>query len=230
MKDNKTNDAEEQKDPIWLTTFGDSMSLLLTFFVLLFASTSSDKVEMKEMLGYLRGSLGLMEKTKPSIVSPPVRKLNRRSITEEIKEFISQQGLDNSQVKIDTLPEGTLISLNNPLLFDLGRADLKKETIPLLDKIADILRNIPNEISIEGHTDNVPIHTRRFPSNWELSTARAIAVGDYFIKKGILASRLSVIGYADSRPIFPNDNEEHRALNRRVEILIKKNKSSGKTS
>ncbi len=220
MRDKEADDSKSG-DPIWLVTFGDSMSLLLTFFVLLFTCTPSDKAGMKEVLGYLSGSLGYMEQTKPTIVPPLVKKLDRKSVGDEIRDFIRQQGLEDFQASISVVPEGVLINLDSPLLFSLGQADLKEKTISLLDNIAEVVKELPNEINIGGHTDDLPIHTRRFPSNWELSAARAIAVANRFIQKGILPARLSVAGYADSRPLFPNDSEEHRALNRRVEILIR---------
>jgi len=219
---NKKPEDSQSGDPPWLVTFGDAISLLLTFFVLLFACSSPDMAEIRLMWGYLGGSLGPMEYTRPSIVPPLVSKIGRRSVSEELGEFIKEQGLEDFQAEISIVPEGVLINLDSPLLFSLGQADLKEETMPLLDKIAEIVKELPNEINIGGHTDDLPIHTRRFPSNWELSAARAIAVGESFIKKGILPARLSVAGYADSRPLFPNDIEEHRALNRRVEILIRK--------
>lgn len=218
MRDKKADDSKSG-DPPWLVTFGDSMSLLLTFFVLLFAA--SDQAQMKEVLGYMSGSLGFAEQTKPSIVPPMVEKMDRRSASEKIRDFIREQGLEESQAKITILPDGILISLRNPLLFDIGQADLKKEIMPILDKIVDTVGSMPNDINIGGHTDNVPIHTRHFSSNWELSAARAIAVASYFIKREVKPSRLSVAGYADSRPLLPNDSKESRALNRRVEILIR---------
>jgi len=221
VRDRKLEDSQSG-DPSWLVTFGDAISLLLTFFVLLFACSSPDIPEIRLMWGYLGDSLGSMEQTKPSIVPLLVSKIGRRSVSQELGEFIKEQGLEDFEAKMSVVSEGVLINLDSPLLFDLGETDLKEETMPLLDKIAEIVKELPNEINIGGHTDDLPIHTRRFPSNWELSAARAIAVGNSFIKKGILPARLSVAGYADSRPLFANDGEEHRALNRRVEILIRK--------
>lgn len=211
-----------------MTTFGDSMSLLLTFFVLLVSTISLDKAKMEAMLGSLKGSLGIMEKTKQSLVPPPPVVMNpRESMMEELHEFISSRGL-SSHVEIETLLQGIRINMRSPVLFDLGKAELKTQIMPLLDKIAALLKDIPNEIDIEGHTDNLPIHTSRFPSNWELSTARAISVGKYLIELGILPFRIGIAGYADSRPLYPNDTPQHRALNRRVEILIlKKETRSG---
>lgn len=214
------SDAGESKDPVWLTTFADSMSLLLTFFVLLFSSVTLEEVKIRAMLGSLKGSLGIMEKAKDSVVSPPsVLVSPRESMVTELGEFISSQGLD-SYVEVETLLEGIRINMRSPVFFDLGRAELKREIMPLLDKIAALLKNVPNEMDIEGHTDNLPIQTSRFPSNWELSTARAISVAKYLIELGILPFRIGVAGYADSRPLYPNDTPQHRALNRRVEVLI----------
>lgn len=214
------SDAGESKDPVWLTTFADSMSLLLTFFVLLFSSITLEETKIRAMLGSLKGSLGIMEKAKDSVVSPPsVLVSPRESMVTELGEFISSQGLD-SYVEVETLLEGIRINMRSPVLFDLGRAELKREIMPLLDKIAALLKNVPNEMDIEGHTDNLPIQTSRFPSNWELSTARAISVAKYLIELGILPFRIGVAGYADSRPLYPNDTPQHRALNRRVEVLI----------
>lgn len=214
------SDADESKDPIWLTTFADSMSLLLTFFVLLFSAITLEETRIMATLGSLRGSLGIMEKARDNVVSPPPVVVSpRESMVRELGEFISSEGLD-SHVEVETLLEGIRINMRSPVLFDLGKAELKREIMPLLDKIAALLKDMPNEIDIEGHTDNLPIQTSRFPSNWELSTARAISVAKYLIKLGILPFRIGVAGYADSRPLYSNDTSQHRALNRRVEILI----------
>ena len=217
----KKDDSEKPKEAVWLTTFGDSITLLLTFFVLLFASTSLNKAKVEQIMGALKGSLGVMQSTKESIISPHPSEKKIEQIAKEITGSALSQGL-GEDIKVNILPEGLKINLKSPVLFDLGKADLRKEALPLLDKIASILKKTPNDIYIEGHTDNLPIHTEKYPSNWELSAARAVSVGKYFIKKGISPSRIGVEGYADSRPLFPNDTKKHRALNRRVEILILK--------
>ncbi|MCD6472502.1 flagellar motor protein MotB [Candidatus Aerophobetes bacterium] len=221
----KEDTSDQSKDPGWLTTFGDTMSLLLTFFVMLFATLSFEEAKVEQAMGSLKGSLGVMEKAKQSII--PQQKIIRgrmERISEEIKRYARLQGF-GKDIKVNNIREGIRINLKSPMLFDLGKAELKNKITPLLDEITALLKNIPNNIRIEGHTDNLPIHTKEFPSNWELSTARAINIGKYFIKRGITPSRLGVIGYADSRPLFPNDTSEHRALNRRVEIFILKEAS-----
>jgi len=218
MKRKKGNNSNEGT-PGWIMTFGDTMSLLLTFFVMLFAATALNETKVEQGLGSLKGSLGgIVEGIKKESIVPQ-EKGEMERMAEEIEEYITSQGL-GEEVKINLSPEGTVISLTSPILFDLGKADLKKEALPVLDKVAVLIRNMPNEVNVEGHTDNLPIHTRRFPSNWELSAARAISVANYLIKKGVSPERIGTIGYADSHPLFPNDTPEHRALNRRVEILI----------
>ncbi|RLE14896.1 flagellar motor protein MotB [Candidatus Aerophobetes bacterium] len=216
----KREEEEESKDPVWLTTFGDAMSLMLTFFVMLFAATSLNKSKIEPALGSLRGALGIMQKTKPAIVSTPLVVEPTQKIAQQISQFVISKGL-TGKVKVKLVRGGIRVSLASPILFELGKAELKPAIFPLLDKIAIILKKLPNEIVVEGHTDNLPIHTERFPSNWELSAARAINVAKYLIKKGVSPSRVGVVGYADSRPIYPNDTPEHRASNRRVEIFIR---------
>ena len=127
--------------------------------------------------------------------------------------------------------EGLAIILRTsgkPVMFDSGSAQIRPEFTPILEKIAEELMKIPNDIRIEGHTDNRPIHTPMFPSNWELSAARATSVLRFLVKKGIDPSRLSAVGYGEFRPVASNDTPEGRAKNRRVEILILKRKTAGR--
>jgi len=220
MKDMKKKVSERSGDPVWLTTFADVMSLMLTFFVMLFAATHLDKSKMEDTLGSLRGALGMMDRTKPVIVSSPEIVRESEQIAEKIHYAVVSRGM-GSEVQVKLVKGGVRISLASPILFDLGKAGLRPQILPLLDEISAIIKPLPNEIIVEGHTDNLPIHTERFPSNWELSAARAISVARYFIQEGITPSRIGVVGYADSRPLFPNDTPEHRQKNRSVEIFVR---------
>jgi len=220
MKDMKKKVPERSGNPVWLTTFADVMSLMLTFFVMLFAATHLDKSKMEDTLGSLRGALGMMDRTKPVIVSSPEIVRESEQIAEKIHYAVVSRGM-GSEVQVKLVKGGVRISLASPILFDLGKAGLRPQILPLLDEISAIIKPLPNEIIVEGHTDNLPIHTERFPSNWELSAARAISVARYFIQEGITPSRIGVVGYADSRPLFPNDTPEHRQKNRRVEIFVR---------
>jgi len=119
---------------------------------------------------------------------------------------------------------GVIITLQEMVLFDSGEADIKPVVFPLLDWIAEILDPIPNDVLIMGHTDNVPMRSDRYRSNWELSLYRALNVHSYFVeKKSLSPERFAVGGYGDLRPRFPNNIKEGRQKNRRVEIIIKKN-------
>ncbi len=134
--------------------------------------------------------------------------------------MIKKKGLEK-QVKLETTDKGVVIRINSPILFDLGEADLKPQAFPILDKIVDLTKDWPNSIQIEGHTDDLPIHTAEFPSNWELSTARAMSVLRYFLRKGLIRpQRLSAAGYGQYHPLVPNSNPANRAKNRRVEIYV----------
>jgi chemotaxis protein MotB len=124
-------------------------------------------------------------------------------------------------VKLQITENGIEIQISDPVLFDKGRAELKPKIYPLLNFIASLARGWPNQVIIEGHTDNAVIRTEQYPSNWELSAARALSVLHYFEDYGgIEPTRLTAIGYGQYRPIAPNDTEEGKAKNRRIEIQI----------
>ena len=123
--------------------------------------------------------------------------------------------------KLEINERGLVIRLTGRALFDFGKANIRKDAIPILNEVIKALKKVPNQVAVEGHTDNIPIHTKEFPSNWELSVARAARVVRYFIEVGkISPKRLRAAGYGEYRPLYPNDTPEHRALNRRVEIVI----------
>ena len=117
---------------------------------------------------------------------------------------------------------GIVLSFQGDILFAPGGAALKEEVLPFLDSIAETIESCPNEILIMGHTDNIPIRSRLYGSNWELSLYRGLSVLEYFLReKGLSPPRFSVGGYGASRPLHPNDTPEKRAINRRVEIIFK---------
>jgi chemotaxis protein MotB len=117
--------------------------------------------------------------------------------------------------------EGVVVRLSGSYLFDSGRAELKPNSMAVLDAIVAVLKPLPNEIRVDGHTDSIPIDSPRYPTNWELSAARAVAVTRYFAETGgIPATRLQAAGFGEFRPLVPNDTREHRAMNRRVEIHL----------
>jgi chemotaxis protein MotB len=130
--------------------------------------------------------------------------------------------IENGEITLKRYKTKTIINIDNSILFDSGQAMLKKKVRKSLAKIAQAINKYPdNNIQIEGHTDNVPIHTERFPSNWELSSARALAVLRFFVDRTDMDPRkLSAVGYGEYHPLAPNDTKENKRLNRRVDIVI----------
>jgi len=145
---------------------------------------------------------------------------------EAIKQKLDQFALDNNiQARLVTSIEerGLVVSISDTLLFESGSADITPRAREILDKITNVLASAPNYIKVEGHTDNLPINTARFPSNWELSVLRATNVV-HIMKEKIPAQQLSAVGYGEYRPIASNDTEEGRAKNRRVDLVILRSK------
>ncbi len=141
-------------------------------------------------------------------------------IFEELEVLVGQSGFDD-EIRISYSSEGLVMRLADYALFESGVADLSQEAMPLLEKIGTIIANTSYFVRIEGHTDNLPIYTEQFPSNWELSTTRAVNVLRYFNEiHQIPQQRLSAVGFAEFQPLVPNDSAERRAQNRRVEIIF----------
>lgn len=231
----------------WVTTFSDLMSLLLTFFILLFSmSTVSEEkftaasISVKNAFigegaggGILDG--GLMdddsdtgdgaseEDAGPSIDQAILRDEIPQAILEMYAEalaLIDSEGItDLVTVSIDQ--NGIYLDIQESILFQSGQAELKDGGKEALDSLIDLLTINEHDIVIEGYTDNVPIRSQEFPSNWELSTSRALSVVYYLIdEKEISPSRLSARGYGEYSPVVPNDTPENRAKNRRVNIVL----------
>lgn len=217
----------------WLTTYSDMVTLLLTFFVLLYSYSLVDVKKFNALASSLSIALG---GGKPAIfeyntgdapivgTDEPVEDNNipqtEGDIYERITEFVNQNALEDL-VTIKEGSRGVVIEFRDKILFDPGKADIKDEGLPVLMKLAELIRNIPNQVVIEGHTDNVPINTLQFPSNWELSSERALNVMWYLTKnRGLNYERFSTAAYGEHSPIASNDTSDGRAQNRRVNVLI----------
>jgi len=201
----------EEDDTSWLLPYVDVVSLLLAFLILALAMS---KVNLRrfEML-----SAALSQRSPPPSLD---------ALKEKIDEMIKAKGLAG-QVKTDIDDEGLRMELKNALLFESGQADITPDGRQAIEKMVQLLPTIDEryQIAIEGHTDDVPIHTARFDSNWDLSSARAINVLKSFTTAGIPPQRLSAQGYADTRPSAPPRGEaaalaHARSENRRVVIRI----------
>ncbi|MBW1940509.1 MAG: OmpA family protein [Deltaproteobacteria bacterium] len=223
--------TESQTGAGWLTTFNDLVTLLMVFFVLLFSTSTIDIKKMENFKYLLQRGLGVLKEGK--MTSVEVKELQPDNMSARNEE-IFQTGLTpdliedmlktlNSErgIKAVYTKKGVYITLDNSILFKNGVADINAECLPLLDKITTMIGKISNPVRVEGHTDNVPVHSRKFPSNWELSIARAVNVVKYFVEaRKILPERLSAVGYGESKPIYPNDTSDNRVKNRRVEIIL----------
>jgi chemotaxis protein MotB len=222
----------------WLTTFNDLVTLLMVFFVLMFTMSTIDTKKMGSFQYALQSGLGILaEGTKSPVSVSKSQPINDMShiFTQAEGERITEKGIadrklakavrilseDDHGIQVTHSDEGTRLVFEDKILFDFGKDAINPEGFPLLDKIARALIDVPYRLRVEGHTDNVPIQTRRFPSNWELSAARAVNVVKYFVQVSQLdPQRLSAVGYGESRPVVPNDTPRNRAKNRRVEILL----------
>ena len=157
---------------------------------------------------------------------PPLDMATEARVKDEMASLISQA---NGGIEIKRDERGVVISMMDKFLFESGSAQLKESSRSVVDAAASALKKFPNMIRIEGHTDNVQISNREFRSNWQLSSMRAINVAEYFINvRGISPERISATGYAEYKPIAPNDTPEGRARNRRVDIVILSEKEGQK--
>lgn len=233
----------------WLTTFNDMVTLLMVFFVLLFAMGSIDVRKVKNFQSSMQSALGVLEAGQ----STGVAVVEEESAANQRAEREGTAGQEGQAAEKGTTPDkqgkaptpseliramvaaldneygidavytskGLLITLDDHLLFELGKADINPQGIPVLAKVSAVLQKVDRPLRVEGHTDNLPINTRQYPSNWELSTARAVNVVKHFSEHGAIApQRLAAVGYGESKPRAANDTPEHRARNRRVEIVL----------
>ena len=225
------------EDAGWIVTFSDLMSLLLTFFILLFSFASIEEQKFKKLLESLRDAFGVQQVPEAgtreglemikSDVEEQVMAVDElgglvqkemQEIQSQVEEFVMKNRLQG-KVEVRTGDRGAVIVISDVVIFPVGEAEFNPEAYPILEKMAELLKQFPYKVRVEGHTDNVPIQTNRYPSNWELSTARAARIVRYFISKGIDPNRLSAEGFAHYRPIADNSTLEGRAKNRRVEIV-----------
>jgi len=213
---------------MWMVTFGDLMSLLLCFFVLLLSFSTMDPAMFKEVSGSLKQAFGVQREQivydlprGVDIVSrefSPV--FNTEEILEKIKSTIKLE-LIKGLIEIEALEDRVILRLNDDVTFEPGSAELKKTGLSVLTKLRTVVSDVPGEIMVEGHTDDIPIRSRFFSSNWKLSADRAAAVVEFFLQKNTIAPRrMAAVGYGPSRPRVANDSPEHRAKNRRVEFII----------
>lgn len=227
----------------WLITYADLITLLMIFFVVMYAMSQLDAQKFQALANSLSivlsgRSVSILETAGPSVVEgrsgqiiregqgdTPTLQGNLEAIEKQLAEYIkSEEGLAGNIVLIEQ-ERGLVISLKDTLLFPKGSDVLTPRAHAIIRRVGESLKTIPNYIRVEGHTDDLPIHTPKFPSNWELSVLRATNVVHVLVEEvGIAPERLSATGYSEYRPLVPNDSEANRAMNRRVDIVILKQK------
>ena len=234
----RQRELEDNRNPPWVATFCDMMLLMVSFFIILIAFSTFKVGRVVELVRGFQGSFSILPggfKTdkgdQPIASSRDIVQTSRDPGTAftgmkgSIEKSLDAAGLEKG-VEVSVTKRGVVVNISDAILFDLGVADINPAAYPLLNKIGEIIKRSSPSIKIEGHTDNIPINTERFPSNWELSATRAVNVLRYFLNiKGVLSDRFSAIGYGEYRPLYSNDTPEHRAKNRRVVIVFSNNPS-----
>lgn len=211
----------------WLLTYADLITLLLAFFIVMYSMSQVDAKrfgKMQEALsGVLRGGTVAIKKGDQAGALPGQGVLNvghLKSIGDAIKQGADKMG-DDKVVSTELTERGLVIHVMESALFREGSADLEPRAKAILDLVAEQIQSLPNHARIEGHTDNKPINTIKYPSNWELSSARATEVVRYLVDgHGFDPKKVSALGYGEFRPMVVNNNDENRAKNRRVDIVV----------
>jgi chemotaxis protein MotB len=231
-KKRKSHDDEEHIDESWLLPYSDLLTLLLALFIVLFASGSINNNKLQQIMismnTALSGQGSSIIQKENILVTKEIDQKKKETETEklhglmeQIERYIEARGLEKV-ITIKDEPKGIKLSLKDVILFESGKADLKGDSLVILKDLLDLIKQVKNPISIEGHTDNVPITNNEFKSNWELSAARALSVLYFFEDKGIPSNKLQFSGFGEQNPLYPNDTVEHRQINRRVDITILK--------
>lgn len=234
----------------WLVSYADFITLLFAFFVVLFASSQTDKKKQMEVAAAMQtaftplGSFEAHAKTPPLEKTPSASAVTRPAALampfpqeaqlkreEEMKarlgRLIKENGgkLPAGSVTMRLVPEGLVISLHEIGFFASGSAEVRPDSVPVLASLAATIPDAP--LRVEGHTDNVPIHTQRFISNWELSSSRASAIARLLLERGSMhPANVSAAGYAEFHPVASNSTEEGRGQNRRVDIILLRDRAA----
>ena len=225
--------------PLYMATYGDMVTLVLCFFVLLYAMSTIDAQKAQKAVLSLRGSLGVLkggrtleipEEPNPAPQtqndgrtpgpSPEIRMLDTQHIAYNINSYLRSEGLDKS-IQVTINQRGVAVSISDQFLFEPGSAMLKPDGQRVLYKIATLVRDQVPAVSVEGHTDSVPLRGGMYRDNWGLSAMRAAVVASYLQESGGIDPRiLQAVGYGQYHPVVPNDTREHQSLNRRVDLVF----------
>ena len=227
--------------PAWMTTYSDLVTLLLTFFVLLLSMANMDPVKFTEASSSLKDAFGMHKEPAhvdfaiPVLPSPPItpyspiQQQTTKKVYEKIKSQIDSRRLENNVGVIQNDDESIILRINDSVLFDRGSAKIPPKSYSILRTVADIIRPLPMDLRIEGHTDDIPVSSSKH-SNWDLSVDRAVAVMRFFNQSDLLPlGRMAAIGYGKKQPLVPNRDDASRSKNRRVDFFLKLQSNKSKT-
>jgi len=212
---------ELNKSALWAITYGDLMSYLMIFFLLLF-SVSIAKTDRSKLRKYEESLIQIQKTFGGEISKEKLQKMEIQKKEENLETKLKEMQEANLNFELQSSEKRVKVILKEAVLFDSGSAELKVQAKKILKDVIDELKKLPNDIIVEGHTDNVPIRGGIYRSNFELSMARAYSVIKFMQDEGIDPKRLSGIGYGEYKPIVDNSTPEGRAKNRRIEISILK--------
>lgn len=235
----RKEEHEEHHDERWLVSYADFITLLMVLFVVLYSMGQVNVEKYKQLAESMRtafslgGAVQIVDSqinqvggtsedgsSKPIVVPGiPEGPTESEEVAGQLTSMLSAQNLGN-QVSVQTNIEGVLISLSERLIFKNDQVELPPEAFQVLNTIVEMLRPIDNKVRLVGHTNNTPSTNPLYPTNWELSLARATTVARYLINSGIAPERLIISGQGEYAPVFPNDTDQHKELNARVEIII----------
>ena len=234
----------------WLVSYADFITLLFAFFVVMFASSQTDKTKTQAVSDSVQKALkgesfnsvvtailggavdakgqGSAQMKGPGGVKKELKTVDVKRDGQIAELLPSLQVLSkelgpeikSGKLQINMGARGLVISFTQAALFPSGEDEIAKDFYPGIQKIANAIKQVPNPVRLEGHTDSVPIHNSHFKSNWDLSAARSVALLEVFVASGMPPERLSIAGYADTAPVDNNDTEEGRQRNRRVDMVV----------
>jgi chemotaxis protein MotB len=233
----REENEEKENSERWLLTYSDLITLLMIFFIVMYTMSKVDSEKYKSvsqslnsvMGGSTGGSIagtgggsiiGTIGASGTGTGSEPTEEDRMNTIKSDVTKYLDDNGLKDN-VNVEISERGLVIQIDNSILFDSGKDEIKDEARRRMILLGNILKETEGYIRVEGHTDNLPIHNSKFKSNWELSSARATNVVELLEEvSGISPERLSAVGYGEFRPVGDNNTEEGRSQNRRVEIVI----------
>lgn len=212
-------ESELNKGALWAVTYGDLMSYLMIFFLIMFAFSMGKKGPGFESKKVDEALASVTKQFGGKIDAERQQRIEARSSEDQAAKSLEETAkASDGKIEVKANEERVRLVLKDAVLFDSGKAELKEGAFPALEEIAKQIKIMPNEVLVLGHTDNVPIKKGKYGSNYELSMARAYAVVDFFLKQGVDPKRLSGTGYGEYRPAGDNSTSEGRSKNRRIEI------------